>query len=94
MRLIVDAHYSTAEEIRVVVRPWIRVDGDLNRRVLDRMLGGVLAYCLIHPGVYLTKVQEKFAPAIQPFHTKELVEVTSHGSLFIRSESKREKKAT
>ncbi|XP_043286772.1 general transcription factor 3C polypeptide 1 [Venturia canescens] len=66
---------DTAEEIRVVVRPWIRIDGALNRRVLDRMLGGILAYCLMHPGVHLTKVEEKFSPAIQPFHTKELVEI-------------------
>lgn len=67
--------FSTAEEIRVVMKPWIRVDGVLNRRVLDRMLGAVLTYCLTHPGVILAKVQNRFSPALQPFHTRELVEV-------------------
>lgn len=69
--------FSTAEEIRVVMKPWIRVDGVLNRRVLDRMLGAVLTYCLTHPGVILAKVQNRFSPALQPFHTRELVEVSN-----------------
>nr|XP_050861343.1 general transcription factor 3C polypeptide 1 [Vespula vulgaris] len=67
--------FTTAEEIRVVMKPWIRVDGVLNRRVLDRMLGAVLTYCLTHPGVILAKVQNRFSPALQPFHTRELVEI-------------------
>ncbi|KAK2581360.1 hypothetical protein KPH14_008126 [Odynerus spinipes] len=66
---------TTAEEVRVVMKPWIRVDGVLNRRVLDRMLGAVLTYCLTHPGVTLAKVQSRFVPALQPFHTRELVEI-------------------
>lgn len=67
--------FSTKQEIRVVIKPWIRIDGVLNRRVLDRMLGAVLSYCLTHPGIALTKVQNRFVPALQPCHTRELVEV-------------------
>lgn len=67
---------SSAEKIKVVIKPWIRVDGVLNQRVLDRMLGAVLSYCVKHPGAYLSKVQARFAPALQPFHCRELVEVT------------------
>ncbi|XP_014614359.1 PREDICTED: general transcription factor 3C polypeptide 1 [Polistes canadensis] len=66
---------TTAEEIRVVMKPWIRIDGVLNRRVLDRMLGAVLTYCLTHPGVTLVKVQNRFSPVLQPFHTRELIEI-------------------
>ncbi|XP_015188892.1 PREDICTED: general transcription factor 3C polypeptide 1 [Polistes dominula] len=66
---------TNAEEIKVVMKPWIRVDGVLNRRVLDRMLGAVLTYCLTHPGVTLVKVQNRFSPALQPFHTRELIEI-------------------
>ena len=29
-------------QVVVAVRPWIRVDGTLNRRVLDRLLGAAL----------------------------------------------------
>ncbi|XP_076662843.1 general transcription factor 3C polypeptide 1 isoform X1 [Andrena cerasifolii] len=66
---------TTKQEIRVVIKPWIRIDGVLNRRVLDRMLGAVLSYCLTHPGIALTKVQNRFVPALQPCHTRELVEM-------------------
>lgn len=59
----------------MVTKPWIRIDGMVNRKVLDRMLGAVLSYCLLHPGLLMTKVQARFTPALQPFHTRELVEV-------------------
>ncbi|CAL7934994.1 unnamed protein product [Xylocopa violacea] len=63
------------QEVRVVIKPWIRIDGALNRRVLDRMLGSVLSYCLTHPGIALTKIQNRFVPPLQPCHTRELVEI-------------------
>ncbi|XP_076652647.1 general transcription factor 3C polypeptide 1 [Halictus rubicundus] len=66
---------AAKEEIKVVIKPWIRIDGVLNRRVLDRMLGAVLLYCLTHPGVALTKIQNRFLPVLQPCHTRELVEI-------------------
>ncbi|XP_054016236.1 general transcription factor 3C polypeptide 1 isoform X1 [Hylaeus anthracinus] len=66
---------ATKQEIRVVIKPWIRIDGALNRRVLDRMLGAILTYCMNHPGIALTKVQNRFVPALQPYHTRELVEM-------------------
>ncbi|CAK9821586.1 General transcription factor 3C polypeptide 1 [Anthophora retusa] len=66
---------NTKQEIRVAIKPWIRIDGVLNRRVLDRMLGSILSYCLTHPGIALTKIQNRFVPALQPCHTRELVEI-------------------
>ena len=35
-------NWAGVEEVIVAVRPWIRVDGTLNRRVLDRLLGAAL----------------------------------------------------
>ncbi|XP_020291475.1 general transcription factor 3C polypeptide 1 isoform X2 [Pseudomyrmex gracilis] len=67
--------FTRYEDITVVTKPWIRIDGLLNRKVLDRMLGAVLSYCLLHPGLLMTKVQTRFSPALQPFHTRELVEI-------------------
>ncbi|XP_031843956.1 general transcription factor 3C polypeptide 1 isoform X2 [Nomia melanderi] len=74
-RAVKQLDLTTKEEIRVAIKPWIRIDGVLNRRVLDRMLGAVLSYCLTHPGIALTKVQTRFLPALQPCHTRELVEI-------------------
>ncbi|XP_033321902.2 general transcription factor 3C polypeptide 1 [Megalopta genalis] len=65
----------TKEEIKVIIKPWIRIDGVLNRRVLDRMLGSILLYCLTHPGIPLSKIQNRFLPVLQPCHTRELIEL-------------------
>nr|CAD7202953.1 unnamed protein product [Timema douglasi] len=70
---ILDA--SGADRIRVSIRPWVRVDGSLNRRVLDRMLGAVLGHVMCQPGESIKKCEERFTPALQPFHTRELIEV-------------------
>lgn len=67
--------FRPAEEIKVMIRPWIRFDGVLNRKVLDHMLGAVLGYALLHPGLTMAKMQNRFIPALQPFHTRELAEV-------------------
>ena len=75
--------FSTAEEIKVVIKPWIRIDGVLNRRVLDRMLGAVLCYCIEKPGISLTAIQNRFTPAIQPYHTRELIEVLLYLFIYV-----------
>lgn len=75
--------FRTAEEIKVLIKPWIRIDGALNRKVLDRMLGAILNYCLLHPGLTMSKVQSRFVPALQPFHTRELLEVHFIDCLYI-----------
>ncbi|XP_018403119.1 PREDICTED: general transcription factor 3C polypeptide 1 [Cyphomyrmex costatus] len=67
--------FTNFEEIKVAIRPWIRIDGVLNRKVLDRMLGAVLNYCMLHPGLTMAKIQNKFIPVLQPYHTRELVEM-------------------
>ncbi|KZC03777.1 General transcription factor 3C polypeptide 1 [Dufourea novaeangliae] len=74
-RAVKQLDLTTKEEIRLAIKPWIRIDGVLNRRVLDRMLGAVLSYCVTHPGIALTKVQSRFVPVLQPYHTRELVEI-------------------
>ncbi|XP_058798386.1 general transcription factor 3C polypeptide 1 [Phymastichus coffea] len=83
--------FNTAEEIKVVIKPWIRIDGVLNRRVLDRMLGAVLCYCFEKPGTSLTNVQNRFTPAIQPYHTRELIEILTRLGCVIMSVQKMSK---
>ena len=61
--------------IDLLLRPWIRVDGTLNRRVLDRTLGAILGYAMQRPGLFVSAICERFAPALQPQHCRELVEL-------------------
>uniref|UniRef100_A0A6V7I8R1 Uncharacterized protein n=1 Tax=Bracon brevicornis TaxID=1563983 RepID=A0A6V7I8R1_9HYME len=66
---------NSAEDIKVIVRPWIQIDGLINMKSLQQMLGSILGHCVSHPGIALLKVQERFIPALQPYHTRELVEI-------------------
>ncbi|XP_063221021.1 general transcription factor 3C polypeptide 1 isoform X2 [Bacillus rossius redtenbacheri] len=66
---------SDRERIKVQVRPWVRIDGTLNRRVLDRMLGAVLGHAMRSPADTVAGFLQRFSPALQPFHVRELIEV-------------------
>lgn len=58
------------------MKPWIKIDGKLNRRVLDRLLGAVLSHVMLKPGCTIFHLTQRFHPAIQPLQIRELVEVT------------------
>jgi len=62
-------------DLLVLVKPWVRIDGSLNGRVLYRLLGAVLSHILQKPGCSIYDLAERFHPALQPFHTRELVEI-------------------
>ncbi len=67
--------WERAEEVRFCPRPWLRPDGSLNRRVLDRLLGAVLGHVMVRPGQAAGDACARFAPALQPAHCLELVDL-------------------
>ena len=67
--------WGKVDEIDVIPRPWIKIDGNLNRRVLDRLLGAVLGHVMQRPGIPLRSLFGKMSPAIQPMHCLELLEL-------------------
>jgi len=70
-------NWAGVEEVIVAVRPWIRVDGTLNRRVLDRLLGAALGIVMQAPGQTISSVAARLCPALQPAHSRELVSILS-----------------
>jgi len=71
-------NWDEMEEILVQIRPWIRIDGSLNRRVLDRLLGAVLGAVMQNPGSLLCSLTTRFSPALQPVHARELIHTLQH----------------
>jgi hypothetical protein len=65
--------WGGVEEVLVTVRPWVRVDGTLNRRVLDRLLGAALGLAMQRPGQPVAALLARLAPALQPAHSRELL---------------------
>jgi len=66
-------NWGSVKEVLVTIRPWIRVDGTLNRRVLDRLLGAMLGVVMQLPGQTMSVLLARFSPALQPAHSRELV---------------------
>ena len=56
-------------------KPWISIVGKFDRKMLNRLLEAVLSHALTKPGCTILRLVQRFYPAIQPFHTRELVEV-------------------
>lgn len=48
------------EAVSFVAKPWIRVNGSINRRVLDKWLGTLLLHLIYHPGTLLKTLGERF----------------------------------
>ncbi|XP_066978990.1 LOW QUALITY PROTEIN: general transcription factor 3C polypeptide 1 [Macrobrachium rosenbergii] len=74
------------EQISVAVRPFVRLDGTLNRRVLDRLLGAVLSLIMERPGISGRDIVCRFSPALQPAHTHDLLETLVQLECIIREE--------
>eukprot|EP00095_Tigriopus_kingsejongensis_P011852 maker-scaffold493_size155937-snap-gene-0.21 protein:Tk11852 transcript:maker-scaffold493_size155937-snap-gene-0.21-mRNA-1 annotation:"general transcription factor 3c polypeptide 1" len=68
-------NWGKVEEIDIRLRPWLRIDGTLNRRVLDRLLGAVLGQIMQYPGETLAMIFRRFSPALQPVQIKDLLEI-------------------
>ena len=66
--------WSQLKMVKIKSRPWVKVTGIVNKRILDFFLQAVFCHIMSFPGISVSKIAEHFQPAIQPFHTRELVE--------------------
>lgn len=65
---------TTHHPIRVRPSPWIRVNGTLNRRVIDKWLGTILNHLTISPSMMLIDLCNKFN-ILTPFDVRRLCEI-------------------
>lgn len=54
--------------------PWIRVNGSVNRRVLDKYAGTILLHCIENVGLTLFTLCTRFHYLL-PIHVHEIVQV-------------------
>ena len=50
--------------LQVSLRPWVRLDGTFNRRVLDRLLASILGHMMLYPGITISSLTDRFSPGI------------------------------
>lgn len=57
----------------MLIKPWIRINGSLNRRVLDRWISVILAHCISSVGITIEQLAKRFNLLV-PVHVRELAE--------------------
>ena len=67
-----DGNYARVE---LVVRPWRKPDGNLNRPVLYMMMRSILMYVMSFPGAPFKAVANKLSPTVQPIAVRELLDM-------------------
>lgn len=61
------------ENIFLIPQPWIRINGTLNRRALDKWMGSLLLHILQFPGQYLNDLFNRFG-ILTPVQIRKLLE--------------------
>lgn len=66
-------YLNSREVFAVKMAPWIRINGSLNRRVIDKYLGTILLYCIENTGLKLFNLCTRFY-YLTPVQIKDLVD--------------------
>lgn len=66
---------------QLLIKPWIRINGSLNRRVLDRWMSVILSFCISNPGITIERLAIRFNLLV-PIHVRELAEYMECLGLF------------
>lgn len=61
------------ETIFMIPQPWIRVNGTLNRRALDKWMGSILLHVIQLPNMYFRELCNRFN-VLTPFQIRRLLE--------------------
>ena len=70
---IENVDWSQVNMIDIHIRPWVKLNGLINRKILDQLLTSILYHTLSHPGSTIAKITNYIQPALQPFHIRELL---------------------
>ncbi|XP_063446965.1 general transcription factor 3C polypeptide 1-like [Mytilus trossulus] len=66
---------STYDRIRLILKPWKKPEGLLNKPVFKMMIESVMLYVMMFSGVHFNAICEKYTPYLQPFCIRELMDV-------------------
>ncbi|KAL3287442.1 hypothetical protein HHI36_001913 [Cryptolaemus montrouzieri] len=73
----IESRIRGTKQKKVQLMPWIRINGTLNRPLLEKWLTCVLSYCLDFPSCSLLNVFEKFH-LVKPVELYFLLEILEH----------------
>ena len=66
---------TTVQLFNLNMRPWVKISGAVNQKVRTFFLAAILCQMMMKPGCSLRALMEKYVPALQPMHVRDLVEI-------------------
>ena len=70
--------FSTYEKVRLILMPWKKPEGLLNKPVFKMMIESLMLYVMTFSGANLNNICEKYSPYLQTFSVRELLDVSSY----------------
>ncbi|KAL4226792.1 General transcription factor 3C polypeptide 1 [Mactra antiquata] len=66
---------STYDKVRLVIQPWRKPEGGINRDILKMMMESVMLFLMMNPGCPETELNKRYSPYIQPVVLRNLVDI-------------------
>ncbi|XP_031625024.1 general transcription factor 3C polypeptide 1 [Contarinia nasturtii] len=83
----------TKKTFPLKMAPWIRVNGSVNRRVIDKYAGTILLHCIEHVGLTLFTLCTRFHYLL-PIHVHEIVQYLEEFGCITKTTMTKRKKVT
>ncbi|XP_053377869.1 uncharacterized protein LOC128547945 [Mercenaria mercenaria] len=66
---------STYDKVRLIIQPWRKPEGGINKPILKMMLESVLLFIMMNPGSPEDALVKRYAPYLQPMILRNIVDV-------------------
>ncbi|XP_060590101.1 general transcription factor 3C polypeptide 1-like [Ruditapes philippinarum] len=66
---------STYDKVRLVIQPWRKPEGGINKGILKMMLESVMLYLMMNPGSPEDALVRRYSPYLQPMILRNIVDV-------------------
>lgn len=66
---------STYDKVRLVIQPWRKPEGGINRPILKMMMESILLYLMMNPGCKEEAICQRYSPYLQPMVIRNIVDI-------------------
>ena len=68
--------FSTYDKVRLIIQPWRKPEGGINKPILKMMLESVMLFLMMKPGSTENTLQDRYLPYLQPMVLQIVVKVS------------------
>lgn len=68
--------FSTYDKVRLLIQPWRKPEGSINKPILKMMMESVMLYLMMKPGSPEDSLVHRYEPYLQPMILRNIVDVS------------------